>query len=130
MLVAQRRDAATVDELLGDTGGLYALGNPALLVLTHRTNPSRYVFLSAGLDQWVVEHTPGGFEGWLSRIRQAGADAIQIDAWITQNEYRDRIRRQLLRAGYEPIRVGLLELLVTAEVRDRAAGRPIGELLR
>lgn len=130
LLVMQRRDAAALDQLLAADAELYALGNPTLLVLTHRTNPSRYVYLSAGVDQWVVDHTPGGFSGWLDRILASGADAVHIDAWITANEYRDRIRRQLRRAGYEPMRIGLLEILVTPELRERSAGRRLGELLR
>jgi hypothetical protein len=128
-LVTQRRDAAEVDALLGD-GVLYALGNPALLVLTDRTNPSRFILLSAGVDRWVVEHTPGGLDGWLQRIEATEADMIQIDAWITTSDYRDRIRRQLLRSGYRQIRIGLLEVLVTPGLDERATGRQVGELLR
>ena len=43
-LVAQRSHACAVHRLLASGGGLYSLGEPTPLVMTHRRNPDRYVY--------------------------------------------------------------------------------------
>ena len=137
-LPRQRRDAEVADALLGADGTLYALGNPAMLVLTGRTNPSPNIYLAAGVDQWVVEHTPGGFDGWVGSIEALNPDMIVIDGWITEFDYRDRMI-DWLRSRYQRIRIGEQEVYVTSELRDAftgrgaaigTVGRQLGELLR
>jgi hypothetical protein len=128
-LVAQRRDAAAANALLGGDGRLYAIGNPALLVLTGRANPSPYIYLSAGVDQWVVDHTPGGLAGWQRRIEASDPDMVHLNAWITSLPYRDRMLAWL-RRHYDEIQIGDLDLFVTQELLDRAGGSGGAELLR
>jgi hypothetical protein len=118
-LVRQRSDAAAVNELLGSQDTLYALGDPSLLVLTGRRNPSPNIFLSAGVDQWVVEHTPDGFAGWARSIELSRPDMIYVDAWITSSPYRDQMLAWI-RQRFEPADVGSLTVFVTSELRERA----------
>jgi hypothetical protein len=116
-LLRQRSEAARIEQLLGSDGTLYALGNPVPLVLTERRNPSRYVYLEAGVDQWVVDHTPGAFDGWTEEIRADEPTVVIFDAW------RSRLARRMrawLRADYLHVRSSRLRVFVDPAVRARA----------
>jgi hypothetical protein len=116
-LLRQRAQAAKIEQLLGPSGTLYVLGNPALLVLTERRNPSRYVYLEAGTDSWVVDHLPGGFEGWRAAIRAADPEVVLVDEW------RSKLARRMkasLAAEYVRMRVGRLPMFVDSALRPRA----------
>ena len=74
-LVVQRARAAKLERIIGD-GTLYSFMDPRPLVLTGRRNPSRFVYVGEGVDKWVVDGTPGGFEGWRRRIAGYHADVV------------------------------------------------------
>ena len=57
-LATQRADACALDLVLGARGTLYALGNPTQLVLTHRRNPDRFVYLNSAVDKWRIKPHP------------------------------------------------------------------------
>jgi hypothetical protein len=89
-LRAERRDARKLNRLLDPGEKLYALGDPTPLVLTHRRNPSRYLYLGSGVAAWVVDHTPGGVNGWIAQIQAVDPAVIIINTW--HGPARDRIQ--------------------------------------
>jgi hypothetical protein len=81
-LAAQRGAACDLDRLLGpDRNALYVLGDPTPLTLTHRRNPSRFIYLNSGVDRWVITHTPGGSPARRARIVAADPDVILVHGW-------------------------------------------------
>jgi hypothetical protein len=116
-LVAQRMQAAVAEQILGEEGTVYALGNSAPIVLMQRTNPSPNIYLAAGLDQWVIDHTPGGFDGWTNQIAAGTPDMVISNGWT--GGYAARMR-DWLRAQYSIVRIGGDPFFVTPELRERA----------
>jgi hypothetical protein len=113
-LPKQRADGARLEQLLAPDETLYALGNPMPLVLTGRRNPSPYIYLSAGVDKWKVDHTPGGFDGWTAEIRAEDPAIVvlapahgsrSVGRWHSQYA---REMRAWLASHYRLLRVGLL----------------------
>jgi hypothetical protein len=100
----QRRDAAVLQRMAGPDGGVLALGNPAPLVLTHRTNPDRIIFLSSGVAAWKVERTEGGLDGWKSEILQASPRVVVVHR--TGSPIVAELVTWLRSEGYESTRVG------------------------
>lgn len=101
LLVAQRGNACAVERLLGPTGSLYAIGDPTPLVLTHRRNPDRFIYLGSGVDRWKLDHLPGGFDAWTSQVRSADPAVIVLRgyggpigsamvAWLRESGFRSR----------------------------------------
>jgi hypothetical protein len=80
-LYSQQRDACTLDRVLGAQGVLQSLGDPRPLVLTHRRNPTRYIYLGSGISQWHVDHLSGGLQGWEREIQSAHPDVIVSKTW-------------------------------------------------
>jgi hypothetical protein len=124
-LVAQRESAAAADALLGPDGTFYALGDPSLLVLMQRRNPSPEIYMAAGVDAWVIEHKPGGFDGWTAEIAAAEPDMVVLDSWHGANAAR---MRTWLRSQFERTRIGQTGAFVTPELSEEA-NRPVGALL-
>jgi hypothetical protein len=117
----QRNTAGKIERLLDGGETLYALGNATPLVLTDRRNPSPYIYLSAGVDTWVVDHTPGGLSGWHAQI-VADDPAIIVKGGPWGGEIADATERWLARE-YPQIRVGGLTLFLKPSVYARAERR-------
>ena len=121
-LVGERANAVEIERLLDPGETLYALGDPTILVLTGRRNPSRFIYLGSGVAAWVEHHTPGGLEGW-------GRSIVASDpAVITLNDWNGRLRAplgRLLRRTYDAGFVGKLRVFVKPSVRARAASRGV-----
>jgi hypothetical protein len=123
-LRGQRLHACAVDRLLPPRGGLYAVGDPTPLVLTHRRNLDPFILVSSGLREWKVAHTPGGFDGWMAQIRRADPSVVvttripsdtnvALGGWLRQN-------------GYLPAYVGRWRVYADERARERAQERGIG----
>jgi 4-amino-4-deoxy-L-arabinose transferase-like glycosyltransferase len=121
-LVRQRGDAAAIERMLNPGETLYALGDPTILVLTKRRNPSRFIYLGSGVSEWVVKHTPGGMAGWEARIRASDPAVVVIAGW--EGPRKDQIER-MLRRTYEAGYVGKVPVLVKPAVSARAARRGV-----
>lgn len=76
-LTLQLAEAIAIDRRLGDRN-LFVIGNPSLLALTGRQNPSRYIYLNSGLELWAVDHIPDGTEGYLRAITNAQPGALVV----------------------------------------------------
>lgn len=117
-LAAQRRTAGDLERMLGpDRNALYVLGDPTPLVLTHRRNPSRFIYLNSGVDRWVITHTPGGSAGWKARIVAADPDVILVHAWYSG------IGRRMtawLGSHYDSAYLGEWQVFLAPGVRARA----------
>ena len=119
-LRAQQADACAVQRLLGAGGRLDALGDPVVLVLTHRKSPDRFIYLEAGVDKWKVAHTAGGFNAWLGQIEARRPDIVVLGGWYTNLAFSmaENVRAQ----GYLPRYLGTWRVFVTPEVASRARG--------
>lgn len=124
-LIAQRESATVADALLGPDGSFWALGDPSLLVLMQRRNPSPEIYMAAGVDAWVIQRKPGGFDGWTAEIDAADPDMVVLDHWHGADAAR---MRKWLRSQFERIRIGPSGAFVTPELSEEAK-RPSGALL-
>ncbi|MFX1507471.1 MAG: hypothetical protein ACFFDC_15415, partial [Promethearchaeota archaeon] len=75
-LAYQQEQAAKILDKYGDNVSILCLGKPELFVILNRTNPSRFLFLFMGIDNYVHAVTPGGFEGWIQEIEAFNPDLI------------------------------------------------------
>ncbi|HEX2194803.1 MAG TPA: hypothetical protein VHK63_07630 [Candidatus Limnocylindria bacterium] len=123
------RQRAMVDRLertFGSAATLYALGDPTPLVLLQRANPSRYIYLAAGVDRWVVAHLPGGFAGWTAGIVDSHPDVILTDGWAGELA---GATRSWLREQYREVRIGDYTAFVPRAPIDAAGRLGSAELL-
>jgi hypothetical protein len=88
-------------------------------VLTHRRNPTRYIYLGSGVDHWAVDHEFGSLAGWQAEIRAADPQIVVMNLW------RSDLARQMrvwLKSTYGPATyLGNWRLFVKPSVRARAA---------
>jgi hypothetical protein len=115
----ERAQAAKIQRLLRPGERLYALGDPTLLVLTHRRNPTRYIYLGSGVDHWAVDHTFGSLAGWQAEIRAANPAIVVMNLWRSDLALQ---MRMWLKSTYGPGKfLGNWRLFVRPDVRARAA---------
>jgi hypothetical protein len=117
-LRAQGADACAVERLLGPGGRLWAMGDPAPLVLTHLRNPDNFIYLGSGVDRWKVNHTPGGFDGWVAQVRAVHPAVVAMNTW--NNRLSLAMKHRLLADGYRPGWVGTWHVYLTPAARSRA----------
>jgi hypothetical protein len=110
-LRSQQADGCAVDRLLGHGGNLDALGDPAPLVITHRRNPDRFIYLGSGVDRWKIHHTAGRFNGWVHQIEASSDSVITIGRW--DSDLRLAIRDRLVEDGYQPGYLGSWRVFLT-----------------
>lgn len=126
-LTQQRKAAAALDRLLGPDDTMIALGNPMPLVLTERTNPSPFIYLQAGVDQWAIDHRFGSFENWTREIEAANPAVIVLARqteplrWGRWKSPLQGRMRTWLATRYVPMRVEGLPVFVTPSVGERAS---------
>lgn len=123
LLVAEYSDACGLDRMLGTNGGLYALGDPTPLTITHRVNPDRYIYLEENVSGWKVQETKGGFDGWVSQIQAADPSVIVLQFWYDANAH--RMKHALNGLGYTSAYVGDWHLFLTPDARARAAAADV-----
>jgi hypothetical protein len=124
-LAAQRGNGCAVERLLGPTGSLYALGDPTPLVMTHRRNPDRYVYLGSGVDRWKVAHQPGGFDAWTAQIRSADPAVIVLRGWDRSSPLHAAMLTWLHEAGFRSAYVGSWRVYLPATTRQEARSRGV-----
>jgi hypothetical protein len=107
----ERASACAVKQALLPGTSLYSMGNPMPLVLLHRRNPDRYVYLGSGLDAWKVKHTKGGFAGWTAQVAASHPSVVVVDTW--RGPYKGPMERWLRSQGYVQGYIGLWEVYVS-----------------
>jgi len=75
-LISQREIAGKINREFGENGKIVSIGVPQLMVLMHRTNPNRYLYVSGGIDNKINAETTGGFKGWLNEMKNYNPDII------------------------------------------------------
>ena len=118
-LYKERAHATKIERLLRPGERIYALGDPTLLVLTHRRNPTRYIYLGSGVDHWAVDHTFGSLQGWQAHIRAANPAIVVMNLWRSDLALQ---MRTWLKSTYGPGKfLGNWRIFVRPDVRARAA---------
>jgi len=92
---------------------LYAIGSPVPLVLTHRRNPDRYIYLDAGVGVWKVKHTSGGLAGWEAQIKRANPSVVVMQGWT--EKYHTAMWQWLVSEGYNRWFLGGFRVFVKPE---------------
>jgi 4-amino-4-deoxy-L-arabinose transferase-like glycosyltransferase len=118
----QQAAADRLSRLAGPRGTIWTLGNPAVLVFTHRRNPSRFIYLNSGFDAYVAQHTPGGLRGFADQILSSRPAVIEVDQWASQRRH---IVLAQLQGAYRSRFVGRNLLLLPPAVLARAQAQGI-----
>lgn len=121
-LAAQQTEAAEIQRLLNPGDRILALGDPTPLVLTDRTNASRYIYLSSGVAAWELRTLPDGFNGWMRQIRASDPAVVVLHGWRGNLQKRVGAR---MRAMYVPAYVGCWRVFLRPDVVHRAAARGV-----
>ena len=118
-LMIQRARADALTRILGARGTLYAIGDPVPLVLTHRRNPSRYIYLRSGVLQWMLAHTPGRYAGWRAQLLARDPSVIVVHDFTWRGPHLLAFDR-FLGSRYETRWLGAWQVLVKAPLLRRA----------
>ena len=108
-LEEQRQWAQQVEHQFGTDAKIVSIGVPQILVLLHRTNPNRYLFLGAGIENKINATTPGGFEGWLEELERYDPSVIALGGKRGKFE---PMLTNWLESHYRKIKVGEWTLFV------------------
>jgi hypothetical protein len=99
-LVAQRRSAATVMQVLPDAE-ILSVRAPQSLVLTHQRQGSRFQLFAHGMYQYIQDTFPGGIGGYRRWVTQQEPTAIalfrEMPWWLAPE-----IRRNYVKVGRAP----------------------------
>lgn len=117
-LRAQRANACAVRRLQVPGTPIWSMGDPSVLVVTHRVNPDRFVYLTSGADRWKLSHTPGGFRGWTRQVVEARPSVVVVQGW--SGPVRKRITGWLREQGYQPRHLGRWLVFLTPRALARA----------
>jgi 4-amino-4-deoxy-L-arabinose transferase-like glycosyltransferase len=120
----ERADACAVEVMLGSTGRLWAMGDPTSLVLLHRRNPDRFIYLGSGVDKWRDKHTKGGFDAWTAKITAVNPAVIVVSGWHGSGD-RPRMNRWLSQGNYVRRFVGPWLVYLTPAAVNAAQARHI-----
>jgi hypothetical protein len=104
-LPCQRAQAMAVSRAAPGPTDLWAFGDPAVLVLSERRNPDRYVNLTSGMAAWKVSHDPGGLAGWMREIEEA-SPRIAVFGNFNQGDISRQLKSLFASQGYERTRIG------------------------
>lgn len=103
-LVYQQEQAAEILERFGENVSILCLGKPELFVILNRTNPSRFLFIFMGIDNYINAVTPGGFEGWIQEIKGINPDLIAYGG-IPITPYTQKLL-DWIEINYTPTKIG------------------------
>jgi 4-amino-4-deoxy-L-arabinose transferase-like glycosyltransferase len=117
-LSRQQANACALGLLRVPRTPLWALGDPTVLVLTHRRNPDRFVYLGSGVAQWKIDHTPGGLAGWQRQIALAGPSVVVLQGWT--GDLTLEMRAWLLQEGFHQRFLGRWRVLLSDAALRRA----------
>lgn len=104
ILSEQRATACVLNRIVPRGSELYVLGDPVPLVLTHRRNPDRFIYLDSGVTQWKMNHTRGHFGGWVRQVTKPRVSTIIVQGWA--GAWVARMERAILEHGYSAGWVG------------------------
>jgi hypothetical protein len=117
-LLGQRVDACALDTMVPRHRALYAVGDPTTLVLTHRRNPDRYIYLGSGVIGWKLAHLRGGLRAWLAQV-EATRPAVVVTNSLSAH-YRVAMGTVLRGEGYRHGYLGPWRMFVDPAAARRA----------
>jgi len=85
---------------LGADGKIFVHGQTEILVLGRLTNASKYFFLERDKDQYLDLVEPGGFAGWLERLKAERPKIVALSRLGDVRHARDLL--DWVAASYEP----------------------------
>jgi hypothetical protein len=77
-LKRQKQTAQAMEQRFGKDFKFLSIGTPQILVILHRTNFSKYVFIIHGIDRHIHANIPGGFDEWLNQLKAYAPDVIAL----------------------------------------------------
>ena len=77
-LTDQRRSVAALFEQLPPDATLLSVNSPQALVISGRTNPTRFQTFTSGMGTYVEENYPGGLAGFAAWIRRETPTVITV----------------------------------------------------
>lgn len=95
----QDEDVREMLALMQPGDALFVHGQTEILALSGLNNASRHIFLDRGKDLYLGQTEPGGFEGWLARLKEAGPKIVAISRLGAVERKRDFV--DWVRADYE-----------------------------
>ncbi len=102
-LFKQKEWARQIELMLSSGQTLMSIGTPELMVLTHRRNAHRFLYIVEGIDDLIDKTTLGGFEGWLREIEKTDPGIIGYK--YAPGRFMDRLQ-DWLRSHYIEKKVG------------------------
>ena len=121
-LARERVLSCAVEHSLTPGTRLWSLGNPVPLVLAHRRNPDRFVYLNSGVGQWKIDKH-GGLDGWQEQIRSVRPSVVIFNSW--NGDAGPSLVMRVRALGYAERFVGPWRAFVTPEVIRHAARRGV-----
>ena len=100
-LDVQRRDVDAVLAQLPKDATITSIEAPQSLVLTERTNPTRYQMFRAGLQPYMEDTWPGGLDGFKRDLVDGNPDLITVGE-RTSRSWRMSIEPQYVHVGSAP----------------------------
>lgn len=119
----QRADACALERVNLPGTPIYSVGSPVPLVLTHRANPDRFIYLASDVDKWKVDHTPGGLAGWTGQIQDAHPSTVVFQGF--RGDIRKALYRWFVSAGYHKRYLGEWRVWLTKRALKRAPLRGV-----
>jgi len=111
-LPAERANAQRVEQLLGPAGVLLTISAPELLVLTHRANPTRFLYMVFGTPRYLEASEPGGLAGWLQRMQALHPRVVATGTGPNHVDSIPRPVAEWLAAEYDRRSIGIWDVYV------------------
>lgn len=90
-LIKQKRIVNKIVKTYGKDVKIVSVGCPEPLILLHKTNPNRYLYIKSGIDSYIQNNTPGGFSAWLQQLQLYNPDVIAFGH--TNGKYTEHLLR-------------------------------------
>ncbi len=116
----QKQAAQQIEDRFGRDAKLMSLGAPYTLVLLHRTNPTPYGFIKAGIDRRIQSRTPGGFAGWIRESEAYDPDVIVFNGGQLQalRENHEETLMDWLNSNYREDQIGPWKIYVKPPMNE------------
>lgn len=74
----QRKGLSLLKNQFSPSLKFLSIGTSQILVLLNATNPNRFVFLATGIDTFIDNNEPGGFDAWIEGVKTYNPDVIGV----------------------------------------------------
>ena len=101
-LDVQKRDVEAVLAQLPDDASITSIEAPQPLVLTGRTNPTRYQMFRSGLQDYMEDTWPGGLDGFKRDLVADGPDLVAVGETVSRR-WRASIQPDYVYVGSAPL---------------------------